>query len=139
MVGATDYALVQNSTGLTILNGSALSLRIANAAAIAVTSTTAIQFPGYGAGTLTTDASGNITATSDERMKNVSKFYTTGLSALKNIKPITYKWKAETKLDTVNNYTGFSAQNIEANIPDAVGKMKNGDLTIQERPIMARW
>ena len=71
------------------------------------------------------------------RMKNISKFYTSGLSRLSNIKPITYKWKASTKLDTANNYTGFSAQNIQANIPEAVGKMANGNLTIQDRPIMA--
>ena len=96
-----------------------------------------MRFHAYGAGTLTTDASGNITATSDERMKNISKFYTSGLSRLSNIKPITYKWKASTKLDTANNYTGFSAQNIQANIPEAVGKMANGNLTIQDRPIMA--
>ena len=96
-----------------------------------------MRFHAYGAGTLTTDASGNITATSDERKKNISNFYTSGLSRLSNIKPITYKWKASTKLDTANNYTGFSAQNIQANIPEAVGKMANGNLTIQDRPIMA--
>ncbi len=96
-----------------------------------------LRLGAYGAGTLTTDASGNVTATSDERLKDISKLYTSGLSALKGIKPITYKWKKETGLDIINEYTGFSAQNIQANIPEAVGYMANGDLTVQDRPIMA--
>ena len=97
----------------------------------------AIRFLAYGAGALTTDASGNITAASDERMKNISGFYTTGLSAIKEIKPITFKWKEETELDTEEFYTGFSAQNMHKAIPESAGKMSNGDLTIQDRPIMA--
>ena len=121
--GSTSDFLVTNKNGSNVIS--------------IATGGTAVKFDSYGAGTLTTDASGNITATSDERMKNISGFYTTGLSALKLIKPITYKWKSATKLDTKEFYTGFSAQNIHQNIPQAAGKMSNGDLTIQDRPIMA--
>jgi hypothetical protein len=130
---ATSEPLMLRSNGTT----GRVVIHTNGAERVRVSSTGSVQFNSYGAGTLTTDASGNITATSDERMKNISKFYTTGLSALKNIKPITYKWKDETQLDTANFYTGFSAQNIHNNIPEAAGHMANGDLTVQDRPIMA--
>lgn len=137
---ASGTTISNNQTGaFTALYGNTGGVFVGTLAGnwISITNAGAIRFPAYGAGTLTTDASGNVTATSDERMKNISGFYTTGLSALANIKPITYKWKAATKLDTKEFYTGFSAQNIHQNIPQAAGKMANGDLTIQDRPIMA--
>jgi hypothetical protein len=137
----TDYILWGSNVSVNpyIVGASdnALTLGTGNFAGITMSSARAVRFHAYGAGSLTTDASGNITATSDERLKDISKFYTAGLSALKNIKPITYKWKPETKLDTANFYTGFSAQNIHKNIPEASGHMVNGDLTIQDRAIMA--
>jgi hypothetical protein len=128
----TDTRLLKLSIGLWSVRNDAN-----NANLLTITDAGGLALPQYGSGSLTTDASGNVTATSDERMKDIFKFYTTGLSALKNIKPITYKWKAETKLDTANFYTGFSAQNIHKNIPEAAGHMANGDLTVQDRPIMA--
>ncbi|MDE1946238.1 MAG: hypothetical protein KGH93_03550, partial [Patescibacteria group bacterium] len=40
-------------------------------------------------------------------------------------------------LDQVNAYTGFSAQNVQANIPQAVATDSRGYLTLDERPILA--
>jgi hypothetical protein len=40
-------------------------------------------------------------------------------------------------LDTENIYTGFSAQNVQKVIPEAVGKDRNGNLTLSDRPILA--
>ncbi|MBU6371058.1 hypothetical protein KGQ74_03270, partial [Patescibacteria group bacterium] len=37
----------------------------------------------------------------------------------------------------VNAYTGFSAQNVQANIPQAVATDSRGYLTLDERPILA--
>lgn len=140
--GGTGNAFFQYSTDtrfISLNNAGKVAIRNnANSADnLTLTDAGGLALPQYGAGTLTTDASGNVTATSDERMKNISAFYTVGLDALKNIKPITYKWKTDTKLDTKEFYTGFSAQNVHQNIPQAAGKMANGDLTIQDRPIMA--
>jgi len=105
--------------------------------ALTLSSAQLVRFNAYGAGTLTTDASGNITATSDITLKILDSYYTKGLSALKDIIPINYYWNKESDLDPETLYTGFSAQNIQENIPEAVGKMVNGKLTLQDRPIMA--
>lgn len=97
----------------------------------------AIRFPAYGAGTLTTDASGNITASSDEALKDDIQPFTRGLQEILQINPISYLWSAASGLDRMNRYTGFSAQNVETAIPEAVGVDANGYLTLIEKPILA--
>lgn len=95
------------------------------------------QMPTYGAGTLTTDASGNITATSDERLKDIDATFTRGLVDLRGIRPVTYHWKESTGLDRTEAYTGFTAQNVLSNIPEAVSMNQAGNYTLDERPIVA--
>lgn len=72
----------------------------------------------YGAGALSSDGSGNITA-SDERLKNIKGPYTDGLEALMRIEPIRFSFKTTPDIDTV----GLSAQNIETVIPEAIGSI----------------
>jgi len=102
-----------------------------------IDNTGAVQFSTYGAGTLTTDASGNITATSDERLKVISGNFTKGLSEIVSITPIVFKWNGETVYDKVNDYVGFSAQNMELAIPEAVGQNMDGFKTLSDRPLLA--
>ena len=99
--------------------------------------TQTIQMNAYGAGALTTDASGNIVATSDERQKDIQGNFTRGLKDLKDISPIFYKWKPETGYDTEHVYAGLSAQNVQKNIPEAVMANEEGYLGLQDRPIIA--
>ncbi len=96
-----------------------------------------LRFSSYGAGTLTTDASGNVTASSDERLKDIQGAFTKGLEAVLAIDPIDYKWKGGTGFDTASAYTGFSAQNVRLSIPEAVGEDPKGYLTLSDRPILA--
>lgn len=96
-----------------------------------------IRMNTYGAGALTTDASGNIVATSDERQKDIQGKFTRGLKDLKDISPIFYKWKPETGYDTEHVYAGLSAQNVQKNIPEAVMANEDGYLGLQDRPIIA--
>lgn len=96
-----------------------------------------IQFGAYGAGTLTTDGSGNITASSDERLKDILGSFDRGLADLELINPIFYEWKPETGFDASTTYAGFSAQNVQQAIPEAVGEGKDGFLTLQDRPLIA--
>jgi hypothetical protein len=96
-----------------------------------------IQFNGYGAGTLTTDASGNITATSDIRKKTAITNSYVGLKEVLKLQPINYKWKKESGFDTETTYTGFSAQNVKDVITNGTGVMPNGDLTLQDRALIA--
>lgn len=90
-----------------------------------------------GSGTVQSDANGSLSVSSDERLKNISNNFSRGLESLEKIKPIQYNWNEISGLDTKNLYTGFSAQNIKENIPEAVGEDKKGYLTLDNRPIIA--
>ncbi len=102
-----------------------------------LTTTGTVQFAGITGGALSTDANGNVTASSDERLKHIQGEFTRGLDALMGITPIIYKWRDETGYDTEHEYTGFSAQNIQEFIPEAVMTNKSGFLSLSDRPILA--
>jgi hypothetical protein len=96
-----------------------------------------IRFGNYGAGTLITDSSGNITASSDERLKNITGSFDKGLTAIAGLNPVNYQWTEESGFDTVSTYSGFIAQNVQEFIPEAVGQGPDGYLTLSDRPIIA--
>ena len=97
-----------------------------------------VQMNNYGAGTATFDASGNITSVSDMRLKNLQGMYGVGLKQLMQINPIVYKYNTKSKLDTVNNYIGFSAQNVKDALGEnAVGINKDGYYSLQDRALIA--
>ncbi len=104
-----------------------------------LTNTGTVRFGALGSAgaSLVTDANGNVTVSSDERLKDVQGAFTRGLSDLAGISPVTYRWNATSGLETEGLYTGFSAQNIQANIPEAVGTDSRGFLTLSDRPILA--
>jgi len=95
-----------------------------------------IQFNQYGAGTLVTDASGNITASSDDRLKDRIHPFTRGLAEILRLRPITYGWNQRSGYETQSLYSGFSAQQVRGVIPEAVGKDGRGYFTLNERPII---
>ena len=96
-----------------------------------------ITISGYGAGTLTTNGSGVITASSDERLKDHIAPYAGGLKTIMAIRPIRYQWSDGSGLNDGREYVGFSAQNIQTVIPEAIGKDERGYLSLQDRPISA--
>jgi hypothetical protein len=97
-----------------------------------------VKMNNYGAGTATFDASGNITSVSDMRLKNLQGMYGVGLKQLMQINPIVYKYNKKSKLDTVNNYIGFSAQNVKDALGEnAVGINKDGYYSLQDRALIA--
>jgi hypothetical protein len=104
-----------------------------------LTNTGTVRFASLGSagGSLITDADGNVTVSSDERLKDISGQFTRGLAAIQGLNPITYHWKPETGYDTINAYTGFSAQNVQSAIPEAVVTSANGHLSLADRPILA--
>ncbi|HUW57617.1 MAG TPA: tail fiber domain-containing protein [Planctomycetota bacterium] len=91
----------------------------------------------YGAGTATFDASGNITSVSDERLKDIQGPYTPGLNALLGLRPILFHYNEASGLDTENLYAGFSAQNVLAYLPEAVGKNLDGVFSVNLVPLLA--
>jgi hypothetical protein len=98
-----------------------------------------LQFSSLGSSgaNLTTDSLGNVSASSDERLKDIQGSYQRGLADIMKIDPIRYKWKVETGYDTLNTYSGFSAQNMTLAIPEAVATSSSGFLTLADRPIIA--
>lgn len=71
-----------------------------------------LRFFGYGAGTMTTDASGIVSVTSDGRLKNIKAPFSAGLKEVMQINPIVYSWKQESGHETSQTYAGFDARNI---------------------------
>ena len=95
-----------------------------------------VRFNDLTGGTLTTDANGNVSVSSDERLKHIQGEFTSGLSAILALKPIHYKWNDISGLDQEHVYTGFSAQNVQSVLPEAVGVDERGYLTLNDRPII---
>jgi hypothetical protein len=95
------------------------------------------RFAGYGAGVLTTDASGNITAASDSTLKNIIKPVTNVLENIMDFNPVYFKWNEKTDLDKENIYMSTIAQSIQKHYPEAIGKMSDGTLTVQDRALTA--
>lgn len=108
-----------------------------NTQAVTVSSSQALRFHALGAGALQSDASGNITVSSDERLKTNIQYYKSGLKELMKLKPIQYKWNKLSGNEMKETYAGFSAQNVKANIPLGTGENKDGYLSLQDRAIMA--
>ncbi|MFH1798841.1 MAG: tail fiber domain-containing protein, partial [Candidatus Omnitrophota bacterium] len=96
-----------------------------------------LRFAAFGIGTLTSDASGNITAASDERLKNIEGQFSRGLSSILALNPIVYKWNEKSGLETEHIYAGFSAQDVKKAIPEAVGQDNRGFLSLSDRPVIA--
>lgn len=106
-----------------------IALKIGNAGNLAL--------PAYGAGTLTTDASGNVTASSDARLKDIDGDFERGLSEILKITPKLYHWRKDSGLDSCEQYAGFIAQDVAGAIPEAVSVGNGEMLTLSDRPIIA--
>jgi len=105
---------------------------------VSITTAGAIRFNAYGAGALTTDASGNITASSDERIKSNIRPFSRGLAEILAINPILHGYTEESGLDqSRDDYAGFSAQQVQTIIPEAIGANADGMLSFSDRPVMA--
>lgn len=90
------------------------------------------------AGTLSTNASGDIICTSDARLKNVLGEYAGGLNAIVQIVPkrFTYKPTASNPVETFV-HAGFIAQEVRTTIPQAVALQRNGYYSLDTTAILA--
>lgn len=94
---------------------------------------------GFGAGTLVTDASGNVTASSDERLKtDLERPFTRTIRDLIDqdgkfvAMPKTFRWRPEAEMDD-GEYVGFFAQDYERGVPEAIGTDPRGYKTFSDR------
>jgi hypothetical protein len=135
-----DTSLIHQGTGsllITTLASAPIRFYTNNLQRAVINTSGTLTLNTYGAGTLTTDASGNVTASSDERLKDVKWKFIRGLSDIIKITPITYKWNKESGLDQTEEYSWFSAQDIQKAIPEAVWTDDRGYLSLSDRPILA--
>lgn len=151
-----------NTAGYVTLNGGATSgyvqIAIGGTERLRVATAGGLRLNAYGAGTLVTDSSGNVTASSDGRLKNVQGKFTRGLDAIVQIQPKVFTWKPESGMNPDDVNVGFIAQDVLPAIPEAVGTTKTSDveetdkdgkknkkakredaefLTLSDRPIIA--
>ena len=96
-----------------------------------------VRLDHFGAGSLQTDADGNLSVSSDIRLKKNISSYEKGLGEVLNLEPIAYNWVQKSGMETESQYVGFSAQNVQSSIPEAVSLDKRGYLTLSDRPILA--
>ncbi len=110
-----------------------------NAEKVAILDDGSVRFAALGSAgaSLITDSLGNVTVSSDERLKDIEGSFGAGLDQVLLIDPITYRWKFGTGYDTASTYAGFSAQDVQGAIPEAVSTDSRGFLTLADRPILA--
>jgi len=75
---------------------------------------------------------------SDERLKNITGRFNSGLKAVMQLQPIRYEYKADNALGLKANgeNIGFGAQTLQRVIPEAVTRNANGYLQVNNDPII---
>lgn len=71
-------------------------------------------------------ASGVITSSSDERLKDISGPLTYGLAEVLALRPIRYHWNKASGIPTEPEYGGFGAAQVEGSMPLAVSYGSDG-------------
>ena len=105
---------------------------------IVVAATNLVRMPKYGAGSATFDASGNISSVSDVRTKRNVRAFDRGLKEVLKLSPVLHGYTVASGLDqTKNDYAGFLAQEVQAIIPEAIGRNADGMLSFADRPVIA--
>lgn len=106
--------------------------------------TVGVSAGSFGTVTAITAAGGiltQLTGSSDENLKDISGLYGRGLAELAEIRPIIFHWNSKSGFVRDKAMVGFSAQNVQAVIPEAVGTETWSDgrtwLTLNDRAILA--
>ena len=136
---AGNYAILQSSSGQTILNastGQTLNFRINNGDIGAWTTT------GLGVGTISPSyklhvsgdiySTGNVTAYSDIRAKSNLEIINSPIEKVSKLTGYTYEMISPPDLTTkiTPRYTGIVAQDLEKVLPEAVHKDKDGNYSV---------
>lgn len=75
---------------------------------------------------------------SDARLKNIKGRFNLGLKAIMQLQPLRYEYKPNNALDlkSPGEHVGFSAQEIQKVIPEAVSRSSAGFLMVNNDPIL---
>lgn len=96
-----------------------------------------LRVSSFGSGTLQSDASGNISSVSDERLKTSIRAFTRGLDGIRKLTPISHRWNRKSGMETKSRYVGFSAQNVERALGAGVSRNSKGVRSLSDRAIIA--
>lgn len=83
-----------------------------------------------------TSASGVITSSSDERLKDVVGPLEYGINEVMQLRPIRYHWNKLSGIPTEPEYGGFGAAQVEQSMPLAVSYGKDGYRGLNDRVIL---
>jgi hypothetical protein len=114
-------ALIQDTNGAISLAGIKavpMSFGVNGATAITISPANAVQFNSYGAGTLSTNSSGVITA-SDGRYKTKTRHVVDGIETIRSLVPTYFRWRDNSPFAAEYEEIGFIAQEVAAVIPEA--------------------
>jgi len=100
-----------------------------------VSNTGVLKVDALASGTLTS-ASGVITSSSDECLKDVLGPLEYGLKEVRQLRPIRYRWNARSGIPTEPEYGGFGAAQVEPILPLAVAYDAQGVRSLSDRPIL---
>jgi hypothetical protein len=75
---------------------------------------------------------------SDERLKDIKGSYSRGLSAVMGLRPVRFSYKKDNalQLQTESENIGFSAQELQKLVPEAVTKSTSGYLVVHSDPVL---
>jgi len=75
---------------------------------------------------------------SDERLKNITGHFSSGLKAVMQLQPLRYEYRRDNALNLASDgeHVGFSAQAVQKVIPEAVTRNEEGYLPCHNDPIM---
>jgi Chaperone of endosialidase len=97
----------------------------------------AILMPQLANGSLSV-AGGVVTSSSDIRLKKDIREFTKSIDGLLGVTPITYRWDKEASgIDCEDEFVGFSAQNLEEFLPEAVHRDANGVRSVNDKALIA--
>ena len=89
-------------------------------------------------GTASKTGGGTWAVFSDERLKNIKGRFNIGLKAVMQLQPMRFEYKPDNALSlkSTGEHVGFSAQQVEQIIPEAVTKTNQGYLMVNSDPII---
>jgi len=89
-------------------------------------------------GTADKPGGGSWAVFSDERLKNIHGHFIPGLNAIMRLQPVRYEYKPDNALGIMSEgeHIGFSAQQVQRIIPEAVSTNDKGYLLVNNDPII---
>jgi endosialidase-like protein len=105
---------------------------------VGIGTTTPDQTLSIGTGSASKPGGGSWSTFSDERLKNIKGAFTPGIQAVMRLQPLRYEYKRDNamNLQSEGEHIGFSAQEVQQIVPEAVTKNEQGYLLVNNDPIL---